>query len=81
MYNVKNMTQPPNEPDGMADNGGQFAISRETDKAASCWAGLLLRDAIPFPLHVRQRELNPGPPTYGPTALGLSPRGRAPNSR
>ena len=51
MYNVKNMAQPPDEPAGVAENGGQFAISRETDKAASCWAGLLLRDAIPFPLH------------------------------
>ena len=34
MYNVKNMAQPPDEPAGMAENGGQFAISRETDKAA-----------------------------------------------
>ena len=36
MYNVKNMAQPPDEPAGVAENGGQFAISRETDKAASC---------------------------------------------
>ena len=36
MYNVKNMAQPPDEPAGVAKNGGQFAISRETDKAASC---------------------------------------------
>ena len=32
--NVKKMAQPPDEPAGMAENGGQFAISRETDKAA-----------------------------------------------
>ena len=33
MYNVKNMAQPPDEPAGVAENGGQFAISRETNKA------------------------------------------------